>query len=216
MNFSIFFCSSHLWSIKDHHLHRTVVSTWSIQSRQPIDVSEFSLFTVYVAHQCTKFSSFRFSKEQSNIEHTKLPERLGTSTDHHWRISQIQVIVNQVTLMFFVISVRQHCDTNDLQSSTDLAHTAVPPMCEWFTHESLVLVEISSRARQHCTNAQWISLNALKWNVQYTGICLRKSGRRDSLFRLLIVVFHWGFYGVMVSTLDSESSDPSSSLGRTY
>ena len=25
-----------------------------------------------------------------------------------------------------------------------------------------------------------------------------------------------GFYGVMVSTLDSESSDPSSSLGRTF
>ena len=27
---------------------------------------------------------------------------------------------------------------------------------------------------------------------------------------------HTGFYGVMVSTLDSESSDPSSNLGRTY
>ena len=29
-------------------------------------------------------------------------------------------------------------------------------------------------------------------------------------------MLHPRFYGVMVSTLDSESSDPSSNLGRTY
>ena len=42
------------------------------------------------------------------------------------------------------------------------------------------------------------------WSIYFTG----------NKTQYLIILFQW-FYGVMVSTLDSESSDPSSSLGRT-
>ena len=72
-------------------------------------------------------------------------------------------------------------------------------------------------------NRQWAVASDYKYSL-YCNLCLLKNECFSNIFEKKIFNWFWTnmffnfsrFHGVMVSTLDSESSDPSSNLGGTW